>query len=139
MFRRLAGEKTGTVILDGIGSTEALHIFIGQPAGRITGPAPAAKPVPGYEVCASSTRNGKPVPKGEGAGRLWIRGRLGRQILLEHKPEKDGRGPWSAAGSTPADTYREDPDGYLIYDGRSDDMLKVGGILVLAGRDRETA
>jgi acyl-coenzyme A synthetase/AMP-(fatty) acid ligase len=122
MFRRWK-EKTGTVILDGIGSTECLHIFIGNSLADHR-PGTSGKPVPGYEVKILDDA-GKPVPKGE-SGRLWIRSESAARYYW-NKPEKtaetmvDG---WLNTG----DTYREDPDGYLIYDGRSDDMLKVGGI-----------
>jgi len=122
MFRRWQ-EKTGTVILDGIGSTEALHIFIGNRLDDYR-PGTSGKPVPGYEVRILD-ENGKPVPKGE-SGRLWIRADSAAKYYW-NKPEKTAEtmvGGWLNTG----DTYREDPDGYLIYDGRSDDMLKVGGI-----------
>jgi benzoate-CoA ligase family protein len=122
MFRRWQ-EKTGTVILDGIGSTEALHIFIGNRLDDYR-PGTSGKPVPGYEVRVLD-ENGKPVPKGE-SGRLWIRAESAAKSYW-NKPEKTAEtmvGGWLNTG----DTYREDPDGYLIYDGRSDDMLKVGGI-----------
>jgi benzoate-CoA ligase family protein len=122
MFRRWK-EKTGTVILDGIGSTECLHIFIGNSL-KDHRPGTSGKPVPGYEVRILDD-GGMPVAKGE-SGRLWIRSESAAKYYW-NKPEKtaetmvDG---WLNTG----DTYREDPDGYLIYDGRSDDMLKVGGI-----------
>ena len=122
MFRRWQ-EKTGTVILDGIGSTEALHIFIGNQLDDYR-PGTSGKPVPGYEVRVLD-ENGKPVPRGE-SGRLWIRADSAAKYYW-NKPEKTAEtmvGGWLNTG----DTYREDPDGYLIYDGRSDDMLKVGGI-----------
>jgi benzoate-CoA ligase family protein len=122
MFRRWQ-EKTGTVILDGIGSTEALHIFIGNRLDDYR-PGTSGKPVPGYEVRIVD-ENGKLVPKGE-SGRLWIRAESAAKSYW-NKPEKTAEtmvGGWLNTG----DTYREDPDGYLIYDGRSDDMLKVGGI-----------
>jgi len=122
MFRRWQ-EKTGTVILDGIGSTEALHIFIGNRLDDYR-PGTSGKPVPGYEVRILD-ENGTPVPKGE-SGRLWIRADSAAKYYW-NKPEKTAEtmiGGWLNTG----DTYREDPDGYLIYDGRSDDMLKVGGI-----------
>jgi benzoate-CoA ligase family protein len=122
MFRRWR-EKTGTVILDGIGSTEALHIFIGNRLDDYR-PGTSGRPVPGYEVRVLD-ENGKPVPKGE-SGRLWIRAESAAKYYW-NKPEKTAEtmvGGWLNTG----DTYREDPDGYLIYDGRSDDMLKVGGI-----------
>jgi benzoate-CoA ligase family protein len=122
MFRRWK-EKTGTVILDGIGSTECLHIFIGNSL-KDHRPGTSGKPVPGYEVKILDDA-GKPVPKGE-SGRLWIRSESAAKYYW-NKPEKTAEtmiGGWLNTG----DTYREDPDGYLIYDGRSDDMLKVGGI-----------
>jgi benzoate-CoA ligase family protein len=122
IFRRWK-EKTSTIILDGIGSTECLHIFIGNRLDDHR-PGTSGKPVPGYEVrVVDDTR--QPVKKGE-SGALWIRAESAARYYW-NKPEKtaetmvDG---WLNTG----DTYREDPDGYLIYEGRSDDMLKVGGI-----------
>jgi benzoate-CoA ligase family protein len=122
IFRRWK-EKTGTVILDGIGSTECLHIFIGNTLADYR-PGTSGKPTPGYEVKIVD-EHGKPVPLGE-SGRLWIRSESAAKYYW-NKPEKtaetmvDG---WLNTG----DTYRQDEDGYFIYDGRSDDMLKVGGI-----------
>jgi benzoate-CoA ligase family protein len=122
MFRRWK-EKTGTVILDGIGSTEALHIFIGNRLDDFR-PGTSGKPVPGYEARILD-ENGKPVAKGE-SGALWLRAESAAKYYW-NKPEKtaetmvDG---WLNTG----DTYRQDTDGYFIYEGRSDDMLKVGGI-----------
>jgi len=122
MFRRWK-EKTGTVILDGIGSTECLHIFIGNSLADHR-PGTSGKPVPGYEVKILDDAR-QPVPKGESGG-LWIRSESAAKYYW-NKPEKtaetmvDG---WLNTG----DTYRQDADGYFIYEGRSDDMLKVGGI-----------
>jgi benzoate-CoA ligase family protein len=122
IFRRWK-EKTGTVILDGIGSTECLHIFIGNRLDDYR-PGTSGKPVPGYEAKVLDN-DGKPVAKG-GSGALWIRAESAAKYYW-NKPEKtaetmvDG---WLNTG----DTYREDPDGYLVYEGRNDDMLKVGGI-----------
>jgi benzoate-CoA ligase family protein len=122
IFRRWK-DKTGTVILDGIGSTECLHIFIGNRLDDYR-PGTSGKPVPGYEVKVLDDTN-KPVKKGE-SGALWVRAESAAKYYW-NKPEKtaetmvDG---WLNTG----DTYREDPDGYLVYEGRSDDMLKVGGI-----------
>jgi acyl-coenzyme A synthetase/AMP-(fatty) acid ligase len=122
MFRRWK-EKTGTVILDGIGSTECLHIFIGNSLKEHR-PGTSGKPVPGCEVRILDDA-GKPVPKGE-SGRLWIRAESAAKYYW-NKPEKTAETMvegWLNTG----DMYREDADGFLIYDGRSDDMLKVGGI-----------
>ena len=122
MFRRWK-DKTGTLILDGIGSTEALHIFIGNRLSDYR-PGTSGRPVPGYE-CRILDENGAPVSKGA-SGRLWIRAESAAKYYW-NKPEKtaetmvDG---WLNTG----DTYRQDEDGYFIYEGRSDDMLKVGGI-----------
>lgn len=122
MFRRWK-EQTGTVILDGIGSTEALHIFIGNRLDDFR-PGTSGKPVPGYEVRILD-ENGDPVAKGQ-SGRLWIRAESAAKYYW-NKPEKTAEtmvNGWLNTG----DTYREDEDGYFIYEGRSDDMLKVGGI-----------
>jgi benzoate-CoA ligase family protein len=122
MFRRWK-ERTGTVILDGIGSTEALHIFIGNRLDDHR-PGTSGKPVPGYEARILD-ENGKQVAKGE-SGALWLKAESAAKYYW-NKPEKtaetmvDG---WLNTG----DTYRQDADGYYIYEGRSDDMLKVGGI-----------
>jgi benzoate-CoA ligase family protein len=116
-------EHTGTVILDGIGSTECLHIFIGNRLDHHK-PGTSGKPVPGYEVKVVDDRR-QPVKKGE-SGALWIRSESAAKYYW-NKPEKtaetmvDG---WLNTG----DTYREDEDGFLVYEGRSDDMMKVGGI-----------
>jgi benzoate-CoA ligase family protein len=122
IFRRWK-ERTGTVILDGIGSTECLHIFI---ANRLADfrPGTSGRPVPGYEVKIVD-EHGEPVRQGD-SGRLWIRSESAAKYYW-NKPEKTAEtmvGGWLDTG----DTYRQDEDGYFIYDGRSDDMLKVGGI-----------
>ena len=122
IFRRWK-EKTGTVILDGIGSTECLHIFIGNRLDDYR-PGTSGKPVPGCEAKVLDN-DGKPVAKGE-SGALWIRAESAAKYYW-NKPEKTAEtmvGGWLNTG----DTYREDPDGYLVYEGRNDDMLKVGGI-----------
>jgi benzoate-CoA ligase family protein len=122
IFRRWK-ERTGTVILDGIGSTECLHIFIGNRLDAYK-PGASGKAVPGYEVKVVDDK-GVPVKQGE-SGALWIKAESAARYYW-NKPEKtaetmvDG---WLNTG----DTYREDADGFLIYEGRSDDMMKVGGI-----------
>jgi len=122
IFRRWK-DKTGTVILDGIGSTECLHIFIGNRLDDHR-PGTSGKPVPGYEIkIVDDSRQA--VRKGE-SGALWIRAESAARYYW-NKPEKTAETMvegWLNTG----DTYREDADGYLVYEGRSDDMLKVGGI-----------
>ena len=122
IFRRWR-ERAGTLILDGIGSTEALHIFISNTADDHR-PGSSGCPVPGYEARIID-ENGHDVAIGE-TGRLFIRGDS-TATHYWHNPERtaetmvDG---WLNTG----DTYYQDDDGYYVYCGRSDDMLKVGGI-----------
>ena len=122
IFRRWQ-ERTGTLILDGIGSTEALHIFIANTPQDYR-PGASGRPVPGYEA-AILDEEGSPVSLGS-TGRLMIRGDSTSPFYWNN-PERtaetmiDG---WLNTG----DTYRQDEDGYFIYCGRNDDMLKVGGI-----------
>ena len=84
MFRRWK-EKTGTVILDGIGSTECLHIFIGNRPRRIIGRAPAASPCPATRLKVLDD-DGQPVAKGDSGAAVDPRG-VGGQVLLEQAGE----------------------------------------------------
>ena len=123
IFRRWQ-ERTGTVILDGIGSTEALHIFISNTASDYR-PGTSGRPVPGYEARIMG-EEGDTVPAGD-TGRLFIRGDSTAMYYWNNRERtaetmvEDG---WLNTG----DTYYRDGDGYFVYCGRSDDMLKVGGI-----------
>ena len=123
IFRRWK-EKTKLTILDGIGSTEALHIFISNQRNDQR-PGTSGHLVPGYEARIVD-EDGQPVAEGE-AGTLHIRG-LSTAKQYWNKPEKTAEtmlsGDWLSTG----DTYRVDDDGYYVYEGRSDDMMKVGGI-----------
>ncbi|MEE8465445.1 MAG: benzoate-CoA ligase family protein [Dehalococcoidia bacterium] len=122
IFRRWR-ERTGTLILDGIGSTEALHIFISNTLNDHR-PGTSGKPVPGYRMKILDDQD-NPVSTGE-SGRLLIQGDSTSPYYWNN-PQKtaetmvDG---WLNTG----DTYYQDSDGYYVYCGRSDDMLKVGGI-----------
>jgi benzoate-CoA ligase family protein len=114
---------TGTVILDGIGSTEILHIFISNSEDDIQ-PGATGRPVSGYEARVVDDV-GAPVTQGE-PGRLLIRG---GSICDRYwnNPEKTAatiQDGWIDTG----DTYRQDADSYFVYCGRGNDMLKVGGI-----------
>ncbi len=122
IFRRWQ-EKTNTLILDGIGSTEALHIFISNTMADHR-PGTSGKPVPGYRVKILND-DGEPVPPGE-AGRLLVQGdsTSSRYWNNSQKTAETMVDGWLNTG----DTYFEDSDGYFVYCGRSDDMLKVGGI-----------
>ncbi|HED15120.1 MAG TPA: benzoate-CoA ligase family protein [Gammaproteobacteria bacterium] len=116
-------QQTGLKILDGIGSTEALHIFISNRPDDIK-PGTSGRMVHGYEAKIIDEQ-GAPVAIGEG-GRLLIRGDSTAKYYWNN-PQKtastmvDG---WLDTG----DTYFEDEEGYYHYCGRNDDMLKVGGI-----------
>ncbi len=123
IFRRWR-EKTGTTILDGIGSTEALHIFISN-RPDMQKPGTSGLMVPGYAARIVG-EDGAPLAAGE-AGALQIRGGSTARAYW-NQPEKTGStmldGGWLDTG----DTYRIDEDSCFVYEGRSDDMMKVGGI-----------
>ena len=116
-------EKTGLTILDGIGSTEALHIFVSNRADDYS-PGSSGRLVPSYEAKIVDEA-GTPVAAGE-IGQLMIKGRSMAKYYWNN-PEKTAEtmvGGWINTG----DTYLQDEHGYYVYCGRSDDMLKVGGI-----------
>jgi benzoate-CoA ligase family protein len=118
-------ERTGLDIMDGIGSTEALHIFISNRPDDIR-PGSSGKPVGGFEVRLLD-EEGVPVGPGE-IGNLLVKGPTTALFYL-HQYEKSRhtfRGEWLFTG----DKYLVDEDGYYWHAGRSDDMLKVGGIWV---------
>jgi len=115
-------EKFNVEILDGIGSTEILHIFISNRAGQIR-PGSSGKLVPGYEALITD-ESGHAVKQGD-IGNLLIRGdSITAYYWNKHEKTKDViTGHWIHTG----DKYYEDTEGYFWYCGRSDDMLKVGG------------
>ncbi|MDX1520906.1 MAG: benzoate-CoA ligase family protein [Anaerolineae bacterium] len=115
-------DRFGIEILDGIGSTEMLHIFISNRAGQVK-PGSSGVPVPGYEAKIVD-EHGNPVAQGE-AGDLLIKGGSAAAFYW-NRPEKTAhtmRGEWMFTG----DRYYQDEDGYFYYEGRSDDMFKVSG------------
>lgn len=118
-------EKFGLEILDGIGSTELLHIFISNRTGDVR-PGSSGKVVPGYEARIAD-EEGRDLPRGE-VGNLLIKGDSAAAYYWnKHQKTKETMlGEWVKTG----DKYFQDPDGYFWYCGRSDDMLKVGGIWV---------
>jgi 2-aminobenzoate-CoA ligase len=117
-----AWEKaTGVRIIDGIGSTEMLHIFISSSGDDIR-PGSTGRVVPGYEArCVGA--DGRAVPPGE-IGRLAVRGPTGCRYLADLDRQRayveDG---WNITG----DSFREDEDGYFWYIARTDDMIITGG------------
>ena len=115
----------GVEILDGIGSTEMLHIFLSNAPGKVrygtTGTA-----VPGYELRILGD-DGLPVPPGT-VGELQINGPTAAMAYWNNREKSRAtfQGPWTRSG----DKYSMDAEGYCTYAGRTDDMLKVGGIYV---------
>lgn len=118
-------DRFGIEILDGIGSTEVLHIFISNRRGAVR-PGSSGIPVDGYEARLVDER-GEPVPRGH-VGRLMVKGdSTCAGYWNRHELTKDTiEGHWIRTG----DHYYQDDDGYYWFAGRSDDMLKVGGIWV---------
>jgi benzoate-CoA ligase family protein len=118
-------ERTGLDTIDGIGSTENYHIFLSNRPGDIR-PGSSGRPFEGYDLRIVDEAGGD-VPPGE-VGNLLVRGETASLMYL-HQYEKSQRtflGEWLSTG----DKYRVDEDGYYWHSGRSDDMLKVGGIWV---------
>ncbi len=122
IFRRWK-ERTGLTILDGIGSTEALHIFLSNRADDVR-PGSSGRVVPGYE--ARIVTDAGEVPANE-PGRLHVRG-PSTAAYYWNNPEKTAATMLADDWLDTGDTYVRDEEGYYHYCGRSDDMLKVGGI-----------
>jgi benzoate-CoA ligase family protein len=118
-------ERYGVDILDGLGSTEMLHIFVSNRAGDVKY-GTTGKPVPGYEVRLVDD-NGNVAVRGE-MGELQVRGPTSAVMYWNNREQSRATflGEWTRSG----DKYVEDEHGYLVYCGRRDDMLKVGGIYV---------
>jgi benzoate-CoA ligase len=115
----------GIDILDGIGSTEMLHIYLSNRPGDVRY-GTTGKPVPGYELRLVDD-NGRAVGHGE-IGELQVKGPTAA-IGYWNQHERSRHtfmGEWTRSG----DKYLQDRDGYFVYCGRTDDMLKVGGIYV---------
>jgi 2-aminobenzoate-CoA ligase len=107
-------------IIDGIGSTEMLHIFISSSDDEIR-PGSTGRAVPGYEA-AILDDEGKPVPDGT-PGRLAVKGPTGCRYLADERQRSYVQDGWNFTG----DTYVRDSDGYFWYQARSDDMIISGG------------
>ncbi|MCL4871734.1 MAG: benzoate-CoA ligase family protein [Anaerolineae bacterium] len=118
-------ERTGLEIIDGIGATEIYHIFLSNRPGDIR-PGSSGKPFNGFELRLIDEM-GNDVPQGD-IGNLLVKGETTASFYL-HQYEKSRqtfRGEWFFTG----DKYWVDEDGYYWHAGRSDDMIKAGGIWV---------
>jgi 4-hydroxybenzoate-CoA ligase len=118
-------DRYGVEIIDGIGSTEMLHIFLSNRPGQVK-PGSTGIPVPGYE-CKLLNDDGTETPTGE-IGTLHVKGNSAAQFYWRkrEKTRKTMVGEWINTG----DKFMKDAEGYYWCHGRGDDMLKVGGIWV---------
>jgi benzoate-CoA ligase family protein len=119
-------ERYGVDILDGIGSTEMLHIFLSNRAGEVKY-GTTGKPVPGYDVRLVDDDGAIIHTRGQ-MGELQVRGPTSAIMYWNNREQSRATflGEWTRSG----DKYVEDEHGYFIYCGRRDDMLKVSGIYV---------
>ena len=124
-------QATGIAIIDGIGSTEMLHVFIAAADGDIR-PGSTGKAVPGYRATILG-ENGDEVPDGE-PGWLAVQGPTGCRYLSDERQRNYVRHGWNITG----DTYIRDADGYYWFQARSDDMIISAGYNI-AGPEVEEA
>jgi len=124
-------KKTGKPILDGIGSTELLHIFISNRIGDCA-PGCTGKPVAGYEAMVVDSAM-KEKPRGE-VGLLAVRGPTGCRYLADARQKSYVRDGWNLTG----DSFIQDADGYFHFAARSDDMIISSGYNI-AGPEVEAA
>jgi benzoate-CoA ligase len=118
-------ERYGVDILDGLGSTEMLHIFLSNRPGDVKY-GTTGTPVPGYQVKLVGD-DGEAVKKGD-IGELHVRGPTSAIMYWNNRAQSRSTflGEWTRSG----DKYIEDADGHYVYCGRRDDMLKVSGLYV---------
>jgi benzoate-CoA ligase family protein len=118
-------ERFGIEVVDGIGSSEAYHIYMSNRPGS-TRPGTLGQAVPGYRTRVMDEA-GRELPDGE-TGRLWIEGET--TALMYWQEHEKSRQTFAGATVMSGDLFARDPDGYFHYRGRADDLLKVGGIWV---------
>ncbi|MEU8969163.1 AMP-binding protein [Streptomyces monashensis] len=124
-------ERTGVRVINGIGATELLHIFVSAADEHIR-PGTTGVPVPGWQARVQDA-DGRPVPDGE-PGLLAVRGPVGCRYLADPRQRGYVRDGWNVTG----DTYVRDPDGYFRYVARADDMIISAGYNI-AGPEVEDA
>jgi len=129
--RKLWKEATGIEMIDGIGSTELLHIFISHDEAHAK-PGATGKPIPGYRACVMDDA-GNPLPPGQ-VGNLAIKGPTGCRYLADERQASYVKGGWNHTG----DAYVVDDEGYFIFHARTDDMIVSAGYNI-AGPEVEAA
>jgi 2-aminobenzoate-CoA ligase len=124
-------DQTGVKLIDGIGSTEMLHVFISSADDQIR-PGSTGRVVPGYRAAVLDD-SGQPVPPGQ-LGRLAVQGPTGCRYLADTRQSVYVQNGWNLTG----DTFSQDADGYFYYHARSDDMIVSSGYNI-AGPEVEEA
>jgi len=124
-------KETGIQLIDGIGATEMLHIFISA-AGEDIRPGATGRPIPGYRACVLD-EHGDPSPPGV-VGRLAVKGPTGCRYLADERQKNYVHNGWNLTG----DAYLVDHDGYYWYQARTDDMIISSGYNI-AGPEVESA
>jgi 2-aminobenzoate-CoA ligase len=118
--RTLWRDATGIELIDGIGATEMLHIFISADEAHAR-PGATGTAIPGYQACVLDA-NGQPVPPGT-VGRLAVKGPTGCRYLDDARQANYVQNGWNLTG----DAYLMDADGYFVYQARTDDMIISAG------------
>ncbi len=129
--RKLWKDATGIEIIDGIGATEMLHIFISHDEAHAR-PGATGTPVPGYVACVLDD-DGRPLPPGK-VGKLAVKGPTGCRYLADDRQRQYVKDGWNYTG----DAYLVDEDGYFVYQARTDDMIVSAGYNI-AGPEVEGA
>ncbi len=129
--RRLWKDTTGIELIDGIGSTELLHIFISADETHAK-PGATGMPVPGYRATVVDEQ-GFELPRGQ-VGRLAVKGPTGCKYLADERQKSYVQNGWNLTG----DAYLIDEDGQFVYHARTDDMIISGGYNI-AGPEVESA
>jgi 2-aminobenzoate-CoA ligase len=124
-------QATGLAMIDGIGATEMLHIFISA-AGEQIRPGATGRPIPGYQACILDP-DGHPVGPGV-IGRLAVKGPTGCRYLNDERQRDYVLNGWNLTG----DAYEMDADGYFYYRSRTDDMIISAGYNIAGPEVEET-
>jgi len=120
-------DSTGVDVLDGLGSTEMLHIFVSSRPGR-SRPGSTGEVVPGYQAAVIDEKTMQPMPDGE-AGLLAVKGPTGcRYLRMTFRQQTYVRQGWNI----PGDVYIRDSEGFYYYQCRNDDIIICGGINIAA-------